>query len=584
MSGIVVLRSNISASSCVDLSARSPYGFDFHSPLLGGQGRPRLSASISQFLVRSLISCANNYWRVVALLGACFVSACAHNVLYDDNRDKQAQEAKKAVADAKVAGAIAALEKTFTELAAREEDRARDRATHLFDLEIRIISRAPSLKSVSEEPGGVDGLLSTLRARLAQLGLKEATEDNLKQLRTLGVQMVARTRALEVDLAEFRGTVGHRFGSCSEIYAASVDPKQETPVPSERFLAGVPAERRALVPGKLEGLIKNCRRIEQVLESRSKLLDEKGEIKSLVERLDMLEREIVAYDVERAKAREELDNAVKAFRESGVEAATKPGTSKLQSLEQRVTSLQHVVKGLRAGGSAFGLAGAHVVAEAELKHLEAVLAAVAGSPGEGKATLNADDQVAVAIVRDLPALADEADKLLTGASKPRLVPFLAAIDQQKIVLQGYEAGHRAKRKQADAVRNQLQTALSEVLALARVQHPLERNASWAGQSIGDLNKTLSGREKREFYRALATYADEVQQHRIEAAVWRARARAAQYEEGLVRSKFAAAQWDSLLDMMATVLADYHAAGIKRADLAEFFKALGLVAIGIGVAQ
>jgi hypothetical protein len=64
----------------------------------------------------------------------------------------------------------------------------------------------------------------------------------------------------------------------------------------------------------------------------------------------------------------------------------------------------------------------------------------------------------------------------------------------------------------------------------------------------------------------------------------ARSEAALYERNLVDSRFAAAQWDSLMDMIAKVLADYHAAGVKPAELAEFFKALGLVAIGVGVAQ
>jgi sulfur transfer protein SufE len=86
------------------------------------------------------------------------------------------------------------------------------------------------------------------------------------------------------------------------------------------------------------------------------------------------------------------------------------------------------------------------------------------------------------------------------------------------------------------------------------------------------------------HRALAVYADEVQQHRIDGAVWLVRERSAQYEEGLAQSKSIAAQWDGLMDTQAKVLADYHAAGIKRSDIAEFFKALGLVSIGVGVAQ
>jgi hypothetical protein len=209
---------------------------------------------------------------------------------------------------------------------------------------------------------------------------------------------------------------------------------------------------------------------------------------------------------------------------------------------------------------------------------------VAGSSDETNVVLTRDEQAAVAVVRDLPALADEADKLLNEAKKPRVVPYLAAIDYQKLVVRSFEESQRVKRKQADALRKQLDAATSEAIALARVLQPLQAHPTWAAQSITQLDKSLSAEDKRKLYQALATYADEVQQFRVEAAAWGMRAQAADYEEGLVRSKFAAAEWDKLNETMAAVLADYHAAGIKHADLAEFFKALGLVAIGIGVAQ
>ena len=523
--------------------------------------------------------------RAVTLLGVMsLLSACAHNVLYDENRDKQGQEAKKAVAEARLAGAIVSLEKTFAELAAREEASVRDRASYLFDLELRTISRAPSLASKFDEQEGIDGLMTVVKARLTKLGMSKTTDEQFKELRTLDTLMREETSILEANLIEFRGTVGHRFESCEAIYAASADPSQKSEVASDRFRATIAADRLTLVPLKFPMLIESCKEIDEVLAKRNKFFDRDGDVKALYGRIDRIEREIVAYEVAQRKAREELGKAIAEFRKSGVEAATKPGQpSKLESLEQRAQSLRDVVQIIGAGGSVLGLAGAHVVAAEKLKHLEAILGAIAGSPSEGKVTLSVDEQVSIAIVRDLPALADEADKLLKDARKPRLVPFLAAIDYQKLVLQGFEAAQGTKRKQADAARNQLQAMLNEVAALVRVLHPLAKNKSWAERSISDLDRTLSGSEKVEFYRALATYADEVQQFRIETAVWAVREQAAQYEEGLVRSKFAAAQWDGLIDTMATVLADYHAAGIKRADLAEFFKALGLVAIGVGVA-
>jgi len=518
------------------------------------------------------------------LLAAWLASGCAHSVLYDENRDKQGQEAKKAVGEARLSDAIASLDKTFAEVAAREETSARERATDQFDRELRRVSRAPTLASRFGAAQGTDGLLTVVQNRLTALGMREPGDDQLKALRTQDVQRRARTSALEASLAEFLGVLGHRFESCAAIYAASADPSQKSETPSERLTAGVAAERRALVAPKFGALVQNCKALDETAANRDKLFEKDGLIMALYARVDAAEREIIAYEVRQSGARQELNRAIAALQAEQRDVAAPGERPKLQSLEERAKSLRELVQSIGKGASAFELSGAHVAAEEKLRRLEAILGSLAGMPGEGKVALSVDEQVSIAIVRDLPGLSDEADKLLKDAKKPRLVPFLAAIDHQKLVLQGFEAAQTAKRKQVDAIRNQLQASLKEAVALARVLQPLVKDKSWATRSISELDKTLKGPEKRDFYRALATYADEVQESRLEAALWRTREHAAQYEEGLQRSKSAAAQWDSLIDSIAAVLADYHAAGIKRADLAEFFKALGLVVIGIGVAQ
>lgn len=523
---------------------------------------------------------ANASRRALTLLAVTWLaSGCAHNVLYDENRDKQGQEVKKAVAEARLADAVTALEKTFNELAAREEANAKSRAVYSFELELRIAARAPSLTSRFAD-GSTDGLQTVVQARLDTLSISKATDEDLKRLRKLNVQMTAKAEALEQSVDEVRGSIGHRFDSCADVYATSANPKQKDKSPAPAFVATFPADKRAEVRLKFENLIRQCKEIDEITAARNQVLSAGGLVKTLSDRVDQVERDIAAYGVETENAREQLKSASKTFRDSGVEGAAKPGPSKLKTLEERAASLREAVKAVAAANSA----GAHIVAEDKLNSLETILGAVAGTSDESKVVLNADEQVAVAIVRDLPSLADEADKLLKEAKKPRLVPFLAAIDYQKLVVQSFEEARRAKRKQADATRKQLEAARNEAMALVRVLDSLQTHPVWAAQSITKLDGSLSGKEKSELYRALATYADDVQQFRVEAAMWGARAQAAEYEEGLVRSKFAAAEWDGLIDTMATVLADYHAAGIKNADLAEFFKALGLVAIGIGVAQ
>lgn len=529
------------------------------------------------------------YRRAVLLTGVLWLAAgCAHNVVFDERRDKQAQDLKKTVTEAHVAGTVAALAKTSAEVAAREEVRASDRASFLFDLEMRVVSRAPSLASKFDETG-VNGLITVVQERLATLGVtnKNPNDPNavLTSIRTVDAEMRARSKALEVDLIEFHGTVGRRLTGCAEIYAGSDKRIDQQSKPSEPFVADFADDRRSLVRAKFPGLFERCMAIDEVRKERDDLFGEGKLVRSLYQRVEEVERQAVAYDEAQRMARADLERAISAFRDSGTDVADTSGQpTKLELVEQRARSLGDLVQIIAAGNSVFGLAGAQVVAAERLERLDTILGTVAGAPSNGKMKLSVDEQVSIAIVRDLPMLAEEADKLLKDARKPRVVPFLAAIDQQRLVVQGFEAGEAAKRKQAGAMRNQLQSMLKESVALARVLQSLTKDSSWAARSVSDLGKTLAGADKRAFERALATYADEVRLYRVEAAVWGARATAAQYEQGLVRSKYAAEQWDGLVDMMAAVLADYYAAGIKSADLAEFFKALGLVVIGIGAAQ
>lgn len=517
-----------------------------------------------------------------AMLALLIAGGCSHTLVHDENRDKRGQEAKKLSAEARVGDTVASLDKTFAEVAAMEEVRARDRTAYLFDYELRVVSRASSLISkLTENAKETDGLQTVVMKRLAEFGLTGPSPEALMKLRELAPRVVARQRALETDFIEFRGAIGHRFESCAQVYAASSDPAKKSVTVSASFVDKLPADRRELARLKFPSLIEDCKRIDEIVDQRNKFFSEGEIIKKIYGRQDAINREMLRYELEMRKAREELEKASVA--DSGA-AAEATATSKLETVESRARRLAEVAHRLAEGVSGLGNAGAHVVAAEKLKRLEAILGAVAGTESDGSVKLTPDERVAVAIIRDIPALADDADKLLKEAKKPRLVPLVAAIDQQKLAVQGFEAGQRAKRKQANAVKNELEAVLNEAGALVNVLEPLARNTDWAQRSIGALLGELQGDKKIELLRALAIYADDVRYYRIEGAVWKVRAEAALYEEGLVRSKYAAAQWDALIDTIATVLADYHASGIRKGDLAEFFKALGLVAIGVGAAQ
>ncbi|RZL01761.1 MAG: hypothetical protein EOP36_10340 [Rubrivivax sp.] len=513
----------------------------------------------------------------IGLLAMALLSGCANTWVHDEQRDKQAQDTQKLVAEVRTSDTVAALEKTFAEVAALEEQRARDSAAYLFDQELRVMARASSLTAQFDAAATTqDGLKTVVTKRLADLGLTDTSK--LADLRRLSASFVARQRALQSTLIEFRGTVGHRFDSCLDVQAAS-----DNGGLSDAFLARIPADRQQRARSKFPALLEDCQKVQATLDERSKLVKASSLFQALYQRQDNVQTESLRYEQALKQARHELEEAAAAHHEAAT-ALAPAAQDKLDTVEARAKRLADAAGRLSKGLTGLGDAGAHALATEKLTHLEAILLAVAGTPPEGSVQLSDKEQVSVALLRDIPALADEADQLFKEAKKPRLVPLMATIDQQKLIVQGYEAHRLSKHKELTAVNSEIEVGLKEVEALGKVLHPLEQHAAWANRSLQQLLDGLPPPEKAQLLRALAIYADEVKQYRIEGKAWTVRAEAARHEAGFVRSKYAAAQWDALIGTIATVLADYHAAGIKRADLAEFFKALGLVAVGVGVAQ
>ncbi|QSI75348.1 hypothetical protein [Niveibacterium microcysteis] len=518
---------------------------------------------------------------VCACVAVTSLAGCATPLFYDENRDKQGQDLKKAVAEAKVADTVGGLEKSFSDMAGLEETRARDRAAYLFDRELQIVSKAENLASKYDSgKGTTDGLYTVVAARLKDLMGKTRTTDDQKAYSAIKAKIESRQRTLDQSLTVFLGTTGHRFDSCQAVYKQLADPAQSDNQPSTEFLESFPADRRELARLKFPEVVDKCKEIDDALKERSEFFvaDTEPRLMTLQTRLDELQKELGDYDRDLNAARAKL----KADQKAASTPAEGPGT--LEKVEDRAKRLGEVVSSLAEGVRAVSDAGEHALAVERLARLEGLLHAIAGTPTDGKVALSEDDRVAVAIIRDLPALADEADKLMKDAARPRLIPFVAAVEQQTIVVRGFEAVRAAKVRRMDAVRRQVAAVMDEVDALVRVLAELDCEPTWHKRSVGALLADLKGQQRVRFLLALAVYADEVKAYRVEGAALAARVNAIAYDEGLIRSKFAAAQWDALINMMATVLADYHAAGIKKADLAEFFKALGLVTIGVGVAQ
>jgi len=517
---------------------------------------------------------------------ALLLGGCSHVLVYDERRDKQGQDAKKAVAEAHISATVDAMEKSFTEVADLEEARARDRAAYLFDSELQVVIAASSLSSKFDpQTESQNGLQTVVNDRLEKIAGHLFTSVLFKKWKAEAAAIDGKRAALSGEILVFQGVVGIRFSDCKAIYAASADPtaddlaKRGVLAPTIlESLDGPPSNRRAAAKNKFDDLVGRCASIDAAVKKQTEVAG--GTVaQHLRDDISVVQDALSKHNAEMMYAREELKVVTDAM--AKVAKETKPDASKLKELEEKAGKVAETVSKLSKAAEDGKV---HAVALAKLGHLEAVLGALAGAKSDSKVELTADEKVSVAVIRDIAGWTSEASELLAAAKKPRLVPLVLAIDQQKLVIQGIEAAQAGKQKQRDALQQQLTAVENEVLALAAIREALDKDPGWNAKSLKVLVAETKEKDKVRLLSALAAYADDVKRFRAEADIWSRRAMAAQYMEGLTRAKYAAAQWDGLSDSIATVLADYHAAGVKTGEIAEFFKALGLLSIGAGVAK
>lgn len=522
--------------------------------------------------------------RFLFIVATALVAAgCQTSLLYDEARHKQGQAAVKAVEEAHLTATVESLGKAFADMAAKEEANALAYSEQEFEWGIDSIGKAASLDAdppvpAAGQPAQSKGLLTIGNNRLNELGLKDLSLTGLENLIIGDTGRRADLGSLQLKRTTFLGAFGIAFSNCVDVFGASADPALPSDDPSAKTLKRIHPAAQADAKAQFKELVDDCKALETNLAAFQTLFDN-GTVNERLREIADSVKAAKAFAVKKAEIAKDIATA-KADAASAFKAA-EAGKAKLAAVEAKANDLLDRIANARKVNE---LAGAEVLAEEKLEWLEAILAAVAGTPADEKVKLGDDELLGVAIIRGLPALRDDAKALLADAAKPRLTPIVAAIDYQKLLLAKLEAVHQVDRKRMALADEQLNAEVDEAIAWAQVLQRIHKNPSWAGKSIGALNGSLNGQDKGTFYEALAIYGDSVRKAQIEQAVLEARLVATHYERVLVNSRYAAAQWDALLATTAKILSEYHASGIKTEDVAEFFKALGLVSIGVGAAQ
>lgn len=518
-------------------------------------------------------------WLTAAFVATALGAAgCASSPFYNEARDKQGQTLTKAAAQVDLTSVVDELDKRFGALRQLELQTLQARMATQRQLEIAMAATPGSAGNGTLATRYVVPLLENRIERLVGRPLDAAALDNV----LTGVvddehadAMVARA------LRTFNATSRLTLADCAAARHAATAQGGLKP----ELLVQVPTVQRGPAQTLLKDLLKQC---ETAADAKPTSGEAGGELQRMAGLHAKATAAAQAYRRNLGEHRKALKASTVAF-EAEVSALTpnSSGTRASERLAGAASVLASAIGTLREAAKLSADAFGHAEAAERLEALDAVVGAVA-SGSTDLSTLSAEQKRAVGIVRLIPGIADDASALLTEARKPRLAPLLLAKEQQRLAVQGFEVRAALLERRATLRQQQLQAVRSELQALARARRALGPPPRGIVGVTVDLNRSFDdavgdsadgNRRRAALFESLATYFDLALHHRGRAAALELAFNGTTDEDVMLQSRSASAQWGSLMSHMAAVIAEYHAAGIKPADLAEFLKGFGLVLIG-----
>lgn len=508
------------------------------------------------------------------------LAGCANTPLYNEARDKQGQAVAKAASAVDLVAVVEDLDKKYAALAEIEVSTLQARLATSRDIEIaRVASTTGDQTALSLKARYVGPLIES---RLVQLvGAVPALMDLSTLLQDAAVTEEKGSQALSA-IRSFGAVSGLNIQDCAAVARLMIKADDGTLDISRQALDSIPAGKRSSAKALFKNAVAKCEAENSGLgiaatgslinDLTAQLEADAGLVRAYRERLQAQQVLFAAKEREFANEASAITPAAddSGYRAKLAQAATKLGTA-LESLS-KVTGED-------------GLALAHADALAKLDALEAFTGALATGVSD-PAKLSDSQRQALALVRLIPTIADEADKLLKDAQRPRMGPFLIAKEHQRLIVEGFQKYVALLDRRVATRQRQLQRASLELKAVAGARLALGPPQGQAKGATVNLDQsmaaTVSGgtdAQRYALYQSFARYFDEAYRYRVEHESLGLNILTMSYDLEIEKSRTAALMWQSLVTNMASILADFHAAGLKPAELAEFLKGFGLIYIG-----
>lgn len=534
--------------------------------------RPAASDEKTKPLVAGLAAGWRPYAAVTVL--AASLAGCAGAHIYDEAKDKMAQEATKQYQSADLLKVIK-LE--------------RGNLTHDLQIELDVVQRhidtvlrAEWFRLVdSDKPLKTSYFEKAIKARETELGIATLNDAQRIEIALLN-QTIARG---EEDIANAADTLTQLLKQPP----AGCNAPEEVREASKKSLREL-AEQQGLSAFDLiyDEYEKACRRYIDAIEKTMEPVPAGSLLHTsyddwMAARQEQQETEQAFIDAQAKYERAAADYVKGVAEKEAAGAAVSAGIDRFQ---QHVEQTRTLLKAVADAGGALGL---KFVAEKRKQEIDTLLTATAGGTVDPSLLKTPEVKQAAAVAATSPSLAEAAYALVNSGQTPLVASLL--IEKQRQTVLAAAAGRRVERMRSrvDLLQQKLYAFAQEARLFREIELAHSRGgllaagAATPNQTMVQALKAPNGPAKAALWLSLMRYVDTIH-------TWRAREEKLDYmlialdhDEAVDNSEMAVGLWNSLIATPVNQIAAYHGSGVKAEDVAALvIQALSLGGIAVGV--
>ena len=520
------------------------------------------------------------------LLTMPLLSSCAGLNLYDAERDKVAQAAKKSFESANVQGTVAAVRQNMAELSDAETAQTRRLVELRRDLLLSAIAGDAPCDPTAERdaaPRFYDTYVACIDRELQRL-VGEVPAKNPAALRTqfriAVVQMQSSLEALADDRTKFQLVFkGVGPPPCNPNQAPSLEPPEELQVAINKA-----APQAVELPGQYKEFRANCEEYRTALTTIGRAGAEDSVFGKSVAGWVAGQKALSEARSNAASLKHTYDKAVDEYNTAAAKLPTGPSQAARDEANKLLDNVRGAAKSLE---DVAALLGVKALSEDRLTQLDTVIGALQGGTLDPK-TYGADTRRALSALSALPAFADSALDLASQQQAPPLASLILAKELQQVRLAAADRQAMRAEQRLSLLEQRMNGYRDEIMAILEARQRLALASGGApggltSSAVEAFSTAVPANARVQLLRSVTAFADSFSLGGAAAADADYRLVALEYDKSLDRSEDAVKEWERLIAVPIDRLIAFYGSGIKAETVAAIMtQALGLGLIGAGV--